>query len=86
MIETPTLHFIGNLDPWIPESQTLQLAGRCRSAKVAYFMGTHFVPRTKEMINVLAQFVAEACGGKAEACGGKAGGSMESLESDWVNI
>ncbi|CAG8012882.1 unnamed protein product [Penicillium salamii] len=78
-IETPILHFIGKLDPWISGSQTLKLARRCRSAKVAYFMGTHYVPRTKETVKMLVQFVTDACGGGE-------GESIESLESDWVDI
>lgn len=42
-------------------------------------MGTHYVPRTKETVKMLVQFVTDACGGGE-------GESIESLESDWVDI
>lgn len=78
-IETPILHFIGTLDPWIPESRTLQLARRCRSTKVAFFTGTHFVPRSRDTVKILVRFVNDTCGGKEDE-------SIESLESDWVDM
>ncbi|KAJ5726220.1 uncharacterized protein N7483_007577 [Penicillium malachiteum] len=78
-IETPILHYIGTLDSWISESQTLKLAKRCRYVKIAYFMGTHFVPRSRGMLEILVHFVTESCGGREDE-------SIESLESDWVDI
>ncbi|KAH8821233.1 serine hydrolase FSH [Xylogone sp. PMI_703] len=76
-IQTPTLHVIGSLDTWTPQSRTMKLAKRCNQSRIVYFSGTHFVPRGREVVKFLMGFLREALGWKD---------TEESSESDWIDI
>ncbi|CAI7629381.1 unnamed protein product [Penicillium glandicola] len=56
-IKTPILHVIGSLDPMIDPSRSLRLAKNCLNAEIYQFWGTHYVPRTREFLKVVGQFV-----------------------------
>ena len=56
-IQTPILHFIGDLDPVIPEDQTLKFAGRCKNRSIKYHPGAHFVPRGKLFQEAILDFI-----------------------------
>ncbi|KAH8792230.1 dihydrofolate reductase, partial [Hyaloscypha sp. PMI_1271] len=58
-IQTPVLHFIGDLDPVIPEDHTLNFAGRCENRLIIYHPGAHFVPRGKICQEAILDFIIE---------------------------
>jgi pimeloyl-ACP methyl ester carboxylesterase len=51
------LHFVGDLDPVIPEDHTLKFAGRCKNRLVKYHPGAHFVPRGKIFQEAMLDFI-----------------------------
>ncbi|KAH8653987.1 serine hydrolase FSH [Tricladium varicosporioides] len=56
-IQTPVLHFVGNLDPVIPKDHTLRFAGRCKNRLIKHHPGTHFVPRGKIFQEAILDFI-----------------------------
>ncbi|KAF7595561.1 Ovarian cancer-associated protein 2 [Aspergillus hancockii] len=58
-IQTPTIHFIGQLDSFIPESLTLQLAQKCAKSTLKYFYGTHHIPRCSDTVRCLSDFISQ---------------------------
>ncbi|PVH69113.1 hypothetical protein DL98DRAFT_626577, partial [Cadophora sp. DSE1049] len=58
-IQTPVLHFVGDLDPVIPENHTLKFAGRCKNRLIIYHPGAHFVPRDKIFQEAILDFIME---------------------------
>jgi hypothetical protein len=51
------LHFVGNLDPVIPEDHTLKFAGRRKNGLIIYHPGAHFVPRGKIFQEAILDFI-----------------------------
>lgn len=60
MIETPFLHVIGTLDTMIGPSLSRHLSRYCMNARVHYFAGTHYVPRSRAFLESLRIFVRDA--------------------------
>jgi fermentation-respiration switch protein FrsA (DUF1100 family) len=52
------LHFVGDLDPAIPEDHTLKFAERCKNRCIKYHPGAHFVPRGK-IFEAVLDFIKE---------------------------
>jgi Serine hydrolase (FSH1) len=74
-IKTPILHIIGSFDPMTEESQTLDLAKRCRNGRILYHPGSHYVPMNKFFVTAVTDFI-----------GSKLGRGEEDDGSDWVDI
>jgi pimeloyl-ACP methyl ester carboxylesterase len=53
------LHFVGDLDPVIPEDHTLKFARRCKNRLIKYHPGAHFVPRGKIFQEAMLDFIKE---------------------------
>ncbi|KAH8428437.1 uncharacterized protein LDX57_006135 [Aspergillus melleus] len=68
-IQTPVMHFIGNLDTYIPGPLTLQLARRCVNHRVVYFHGCHYIPRLGFTTMAAGGFICDCLGGKGEGSG-----------------
>nr|DAB41485.1 TPA_exp: esterase [Aspergillus westerdijkiae] len=68
-IQTPVMHFIGNLDTYIPGPLTLQLARRCINHKVVYFHGCHYIPRLGGTTMAAAGFMCDCLGGGKRVVG-----------------
>ncbi|PLB54749.1 hypothetical protein P170DRAFT_505447 [Aspergillus steynii IBT 23096] len=58
-IQTPIMHFIGELDTYIPGTLTLKLAERCVNNQVVYFPGGHYIPRLKRTTVAAAGFICD---------------------------
>ena len=74
-IKTSILHVVGSFDPVIPESQSLDLAKRCRNGRILYHPGSHYVPMNKFFVKAVAEFI-----------NGKLGRGEEDDDSDWIDI
>ncbi|CAG8389602.1 unnamed protein product [Penicillium salamii] len=59
-IETPTLHVMASMDVVIEERQSLRLMEFCKNSYSHYFFGTHYVPRSEDFLDVLANFFEHA--------------------------
>ena len=57
------------------ESQTLDLAKRCRNGQVLYHPGSHYVPMNKFFVREVAAFINSKLGREEEDDG-----------SDWVDV
>jgi hypothetical protein len=61
-ISTPTLHVIGQWDTVVSEEQSLSLAAKCEGKpQLLYHMGSHFVPRQRNIVSEIIYFVIKCC-------------------------
>lgn len=56
-IRTPVMHYIAEYDTMIPEALTRQLATACAQREVQKFKGTHYVPRQREEVVNISNFI-----------------------------
>lgn len=75
-LSTPIMHFIGELDTYIPGSLTLKLAQRCLNYRVVYFPGGHYIPRLRWTTDAAAGFICACLGAEEE------GGEWEWIEGE----
>lgn len=72
-IETPALHVIGTMDTMIDEAQCVRMLDSFTNSSLHRFFGTHYVPRTRESLDALADFFAHVFCDKNE-------------EDDWEDL
>lgn len=73
-IETPLCHFIGSLDSVVEEKRTQALvdaSGGNDKTQVVIHPGGHFVPTSKQYLDVAAAFIQQQMGPKVEQNGQK---------------
>lgn len=71
-IMTPIFHTIGVADATISPLQTKKLARRCKYPWIYEFCGGHYVPQSKEFLELtvcLASFLQEVLGGPVNSPG-----------------
>ncbi|RPB19431.1 FSH1-domain-containing protein [Terfezia boudieri ATCC MYA-4762] len=70
-IETPVMHFIGNLDTVVDEERNLALVRACRKEKVVYHPGGHYLPGGKMFLGAVTRFIVECVEARKQAEAGK---------------
>ncbi|KPI43743.1 40S ribosomal protein S27 [Cyphellophora attinorum] len=89
-IHTPLCHFIGSLDSVVEEARTQKLvdaAGGNDKTQVIVHPGGHFVPTSKQYLDIAAGFVEQAMRPKPEVNGNKeeSAEDMDVLAVDLLN-
>ena len=64
-IKTPSLHLIGDWDTMVPPERSVTLAEECAKSKVVRHRGGHHVPTDTRHLNIMSEFVGDACATKA---------------------
>ncbi|KAJ6017447.1 hypothetical protein N7451_000826 [Penicillium sp. IBT 35674x] len=59
-IETPILHVIALMDNVVEPKESMQLVKFCKNGTLYSFFGTHYVPRSPQFVEKLADFVSGA--------------------------
>ncbi|KAB8259717.1 serine hydrolase FSH [Aspergillus pseudonomiae] len=62
-LQTPILHFIGQLDTMVPECSTFKLVERCVNPSIKRFYGTHHIPRGSGDIQSIIEFISRVLKG-----------------------
>lgn len=82
-IQTPLCHFIGSLDSVVEEARTQKLvdaAGGNDKTQVVVHPGGHFVPTSKQYLDIAAAFVQQNMKPGTETNGDKAEESVEDMD------
>jgi hypothetical protein len=58
-IQTPVLHFIGEFDTHIPNTDMLRLSRVCKNCKTVRHPGAHFMPRYRHCQVAMSKFITE---------------------------
>lgn len=68
-INTPTMHFLGQLDSVVDESRSRRLIEACVNPEVVVHVGGHFVPSQRANMDALATFVRGCMGRDSQSIG-----------------
>lgn len=82
-ISTPSCHFIGSLDSVVEESRCRALVeafGGEPSAQVVFHPGGHFIPSSKQFLDMLVNFIATVCRTDVQKSRNDGGDSVEEMD------
>lgn len=79
-INTPTMHFLGQLDSIVDEARSRRLVEACVNSEVVVHVGGHFVPSQRANMDTLVVFIRRCMGRDSESIGDGSKGEQSSKD------